>query len=81
MAKSLWVYCLSPMFSKTWTFLYFYIISHLFSFWNTFPTPSPSPSFFPSPATVPKNLFLNLKPYVIYKLSLVVLFSAVMLCL
>ena len=42
MTKGLWVYCLSPlfhlMFSKS-TFLYFYILSHPFSFWNNFPHP------------------------------------------
>ena len=39
MTKGLWVYCPSPMFSKTCTFLYSYILSHLFSFWNNFPPP------------------------------------------
>ena len=32
MTKGLWVYCPFPMFSKTCTFLYLYILSHLFSF-------------------------------------------------
>ena len=32
MTKGLWVYCPSPMFSKTCTFLYFYTLFHLFSF-------------------------------------------------
>ena len=27
------------MFSKTFTFLYFYTVSHLFSFWNNFSSP------------------------------------------
>ena len=46
MIKGLWIYCPSPMFSKTCIFLYFYILSHLFSFWNLFPLPPLSPSFF-----------------------------------
>ena len=33
------------MFSKTCTFLYFYILSHLFSFWNNSPPPPHSPLF------------------------------------
>ena len=33
------VYCSSPIFSKTCTFLYFYILSHLFIFSNNFPPP------------------------------------------
>ena len=49
MTKGFWVYCPSPMFSSTCTFLYFYILSHMFSFWNTFPPPPPSPRFFSSP--------------------------------
>ena len=39
MTKGLWVYCPSPMFLKSCTCLYFYILSHLFSFWNNFPPP------------------------------------------
>ena len=45
--------CPSPMFSKICTFLYFYILSYLLSFWNPSPThtpPNPHPSlltFFP----------------------------------
>ena len=45
MTKGLWVYCPSPVCSKTCTFLYFYIVSHLFSFWNNFPRPAHLPSF------------------------------------
>ena len=45
MTKGLWVYCPSPVCPKTCTFLYFYIISHLFSFWNNFPRPAHLPSF------------------------------------
>ena len=41
------------MFSKTCTFLYFYILSRLFSFWNPFPPPPPSPPFSPSPSPFP----------------------------
>ena len=40
MTKCLWVYCPSPMFSKTCTLQNFYILSHLFSSWNNF-TPLP----------------------------------------
>ena len=43
--------CPSPMFSKICTFLYFYILSHLLSFWNPSPPLSPPPpslhTFFP----------------------------------
>ena len=39
MTKDLLVYCPSPIFSKTYTFLYFYILSHLFIFSNNFPPP------------------------------------------
>ena len=39
MTKDFRVYCPSPMFPKICTFLYFYILSHLFSFWNNFPPP------------------------------------------
>ena len=46
MTKGLWVYCPSTMFSKTCTFLYFYILSCLFSFWNNFPPPSHLPLLF-----------------------------------
>ena len=46
MTKGLWIYCPSPMFSKTCTFPYFYILPHLFSFWNNFPAPPHSPLFF-----------------------------------
>ena len=48
--------CPSPMFSKICTFLYFYILSYLLSFWNPSPPLSPPPPlphsspFFPSPA-------------------------------
>ena len=74
MTKGLWVYCLSPLFSKTCTFLYFYIVSHLFSFWDHFPL-SPCTTFFPfSPPPFSKNLICNLKPSLIYKLSLAVFF-------
>ena len=46
MTKGLWVYCPSPMFSKTCTILYFYILSHLlifssFSFFLFFPSLQP----------------------------------------
>ena len=57
MTKSLWVYCPSPIFSNTCTFLYFCILSHLFSFWNHFPPPLLFPSFFSSP-----SLYFH-KPY------------------
>ena len=62
----------------------FPIILHSFlplQFLKTFPTPSPSSHFFPSPILVFTNFIRNLKPSLIYKLSLVALFSAVMLCL
>ena len=39
--------CPSPMFSKICTFLYFYILSHLLSFWNPSPPLSPPPSLTP----------------------------------
>ena len=39
MTKGLWVHCPSPTFSKTCTFLYFHIHSHMFSFWNIFRPP------------------------------------------
>ena len=51
MTKGLGVYFPSPMFSKIPTFLYFSILSHLFSFWNLSLPSSipPSPSlFFPT---------------------------------
>ena len=53
MTKGLWVYCPCPMFLKTFTLLYFYILSHLFSFWNNFPTPPHLPLFFPTPPPPP----------------------------
>ena len=43
MIKGLWVYGPSPMFSKTCTFLYFYTLSHLLSFWKSFPPPAHLP--------------------------------------
>ena len=79
-ANELWVYCSSPMFSKTCTFLCFYILSHLLNFWNNSP-PLPIPHFFPSPNPISTNLIRNIKPSLIFELSLGVLFSAVMLCL
>ena len=36
----------SPMFSNTCNFLYFYILSHLFSFFNNFQPPPHLPPFF-----------------------------------
>ena len=37
------------MFSKTCTFPYFFILSHLLNFWNLFRPPPPSQLFFPIP--------------------------------
>ena len=72
MTKSLWVYCLSPVFSKTCTFLHFYILSNVLSF----QIPSPIfPTFFPPPTPISTNLVCNLKASIIYELSLVVLFD------
>ena len=70
MTKGLWVYCPSPMFSKTFIFQYFYILSDLFSFWNNFPPPRHLPLFvcvfFKSPFPQPcfhkyTDLICNLK--------------------
>ena len=70
MNKGLWVYCPSPMFSKTFIFQYFYILSDLFSFWNNFPPPRHLPLFvcvfFKSPFPQPcfhkyTDLICNLK--------------------
>ena len=79
-------YPYSESFSKICTFLYLYILSHVFSFWNNFPPPSPfahvpffSLSNNPNPFSA--NLIRNLKPSLIYEVSLAVLFSAVMQCL
>ena len=44
MTKGLWVFCPSPMFSKTCTFPYFYILSPLLIF-SSFFSPSPQPLF------------------------------------
>ena len=67
MTNDLWVYCLSPMFSETCTFLYFYILSHLFSFWNKFPPHSHSPLFkyLAPPNPISTNLIRDLKPSLI----------------
>ena len=54
MTKGLWVYCPSPVFPKTCSFLYFYILSYLFSFWNLFPPLLlPHLFFFSFPSTHP----------------------------
>ena len=66
MTKDLWVHCPSSMFSNTCTVLYFYILSHL---------------LFSSLNPVSTNLIHNLKRSLIYELSLLTLFSVVMLCL
>ena len=65
------------MFSKTCTFLYFYILPHLFIFWNPFSPHPSSPPFFYFPTPVSTNLIRNIKPSLINELSLIVLFSAV----
>ena len=65
MTKGLWIYCTSPMFSKTCTSPFL-------------PLPLSHP-FFPSPTPISTKLIYNLKPSLIYQLSLVVLFSAVIL--
>ena len=84
MIKGLWVYGPSPMFSKTCTFLYFYILSHLLSFWKSFPPPAHLPiclfivlffififfSLSNHPNLVSTNLIRNLKPALICELSL-----------
>ena len=57
MTKALWVYCPSPMFSKICTFLHFYILSHLFTFWNSLPFPPSSP---PPPSPLHSRFY---KPY------------------
>ena len=52
--------------------------SYTFTIFFTF---SSSHLFFPFPNPISTNLIRNLKPSLIYELSLVVLFSSVMLCL
>ena len=66
MTKDLWVHCPSSMFSNTCIVLYFYTLSHL---------------LFSSLNPVSTNLIHNLKRSLIYELSLLTLFSVVMLCL
>ena len=66
MTKDLWVHCPSSMFSNICIVLYFYTLSHL---------------LFSSLNPVSTNLIHNLKRSLIYELSLLTLFSVVMLCL
>ena len=71
MTNDLWVYCSSPMFSETCTFLYFCILSHLFSFWSKFPPHSHSPLFkyLAPPNPISTNLIHDLKPsLILYRL-------------
>ena len=46
MTKGLWVYCLSPMFSKTCTFLYFFVFFFTCSVFGTISFPLPSCHYF-----------------------------------
>ena len=46
MTKGLWVYCLSPMFSKTCTFLYFFTFFFTCSVFGTISFPLPSCHYF-----------------------------------
>ena len=55
MTKVLWIYCPSRLFSKPSTFLYFYILSHLFSFWKPFPPPPPFSQTLINIRAVPSN--------------------------